>query len=515
MTSLPLFAVLLPLACGSPPADPGQIAARIDARIDERLAADQVVAASDSEDFEFYRRLSLDLTGRIPTADETRAFLDDSSEDRRAAAIDRLLASPRHAAHFANVWRSILLPEADADRQVRYLQPGFEAWLRDQRQARRSFDGIVRDLLTVPIVGPDQPPQLVLKDLQAANPIAFIASKEADPGKLAAASTRVFLGLRMECAQCHDHPFDRWTREQFWNQAAFFSGLQRKGRGTFAPLIEDPAARSIPIMDVDAVAPALFLTGETPDAGSPASGRTALADWITRADNPWFARAIVNRVWAQLMGVGLVDPVDDFQELNPPSHPELLDELAQAFASSGFDLDLLYRGICLSRAYQRTSRLTDPSQSEARLFARANLKAMSGDQFADSLLLAAGVIEPDSAAPLTRSQDGTRRRLLDLVAAQGADGEPQTSVAQTLLLMNGRNLTGGRAPATTQTPDGGEATAEEAIEQLYLRTLSRRPRADERTLIEDYLAAAPAEGEPPLADILWMLLNSAEFQWNH
>ncbi len=233
----------------APAPDPQALADRIDRLLDERREREHVVPAGPASDEEFFRRLSLDLKGRIPTADEVRGFLADARPDKRVLAIDEFLASQEHARHFSRVWRALLMPEADVEPQLRYLEPGLEAWLQERRLNRVGFDAMVRELLAVPIVGPDEPPQMVLRDLRRPNPLAFLAAKSVDPAKIASAATRLFLGLRLECAQCHDHPFDAWTQEQFWNQAAFFAGIERRGRGFFAPLVEIASRREIPLMD--------------------------------------------------------------------------------------------------------------------------------------------------------------------------------------------------------------------------------------------------------------------------
>jgi hypothetical protein len=346
-TSL-ILACLLAADPATPPDTAEATVRRIDVRLAERFEIDGIIPAPRADDAEFLRRLSLDLVGRIPTSDEVRRFLDDIAPDKRRRAVERLLDDPQHARHFAETWQALLLPEAARDREVRYFQAGFETWLEQRRRERAAMDEIVRRLLEVPITDPLGPPQLVLTDLRKPNPLAFIAAKEADAGKIAADVTRLFLGIRIECAQCHDHPFDDWTRQQFWSQAAFFAGIERRGRGAFSPLVEFADRHAISPPEWDETVPAAFLDGTQPrlDAGQPA--RAALADWITSPTNLYFARAVVNRVWGQLMGRGLVDPVDDFQAGNPPSHPELLGELAAAFAASGFDLDFLYRAICLA-----------------------------------------------------------------------------------------------------------------------------------------------------------------------
>jgi hypothetical protein len=513
-----LIAVVLLMVSAATAGEPGEIARSIDSQLMQRLESEKVIAAPLADDAEFYRRLHLDLVGRIPTAEEATAFLGDATPDKRAAAIDRLLASPEHAEHFANVWRALLIPEAETEQQIRYFLPGFETWLKTRRTENAGFDRIVRDLLTVPITGTEKRPQLVLTDLRAANPIAFIASKEADPGKLAATSTRLFLGIRLECAQCHNHPFDKWTQEQFWNQAAFFAGVQRKGRGAFAPVFEKPETTTIALMtDSSKMVPAMFLNASEPADAAHDRPRTVLANWMTSPENPFFARATVNRVWGQLMGRGIVDPVDDFHESNPASHPELLSYMATEFSASGFNLTELYRTICRTEAYQRTSRQTDPSQDDPQLFSRMQLKPMSGEQFYDSLAQAIRLDQPPPSRSMTRNEEPGRRRFLETFGAQGDQSNPETSVLQALTLMNGPLI--GRA-ANVETGNLLKSLKDksptDALNSLYLATLSRPETDDERLALMSHLEKGGVDAQPQrLGDVLWMLLNSAEFRWNH
>ncbi len=260
--------------------DPRELARRIDRRIDERLAAEHVRPAARTDDAEFLRRLSLDLIGRIPTAAEVRRFLGDTRADKRPRMIDRLLADRQHAQHFARTWRALLLPEAEIDPRIAYFQPGLEAWLAERRQANAGFDSIVRELLTVPIARPDQSPQFVLRDLRRPNPIAFLAVKQTEPAKIATSCVRIFLGVRMECAQCHDHPFDHWTQRQFWSQAAFFAGIERRGRGAFAPMVEAVDRQSIRMGETDKLVPAALLDGTKASAGqaSPSADQAGRLD---------------------------------------------------------------------------------------------------------------------------------------------------------------------------------------------------------------------------------------------
>jgi hypothetical protein len=500
-----------PAGAGAP--DPSELAARIDKRLEMRWKAEKVQPAPLAEDAEFQRRACLDITGRIPRPAEIHAFLADKSADKRRQRIDRLLDDPRFAVHFANVWRAELLPEVGSNRQAALFQAGFENWLRQRFRAGVGYDKLVRELLTTPIAAEGRDAEPVLRDPERPNPLAFFAVKEARPENLAATISRSFLGIRLECAQCHNHPFAQWKQGQFWSQAAFFAGIRKQGRGLFAPLTEAAQRRELTPPGSSKPQQAEFLDGSIPQRPGDRGPRAVLADWITSPDNPYFACAIVNRMWGHFFGVGLVDPVDDFRDDNPPSHPELLDDLARAFVASGYDLSYLIRGICLSRAYQRTSARTHASQDETRLPARMGVKAMTGEQFFDSLALATGYRED-------QDKGAARRQFLTRFALAGSVSEPETSVQQALTLLNGRFIAWATDPdacptliAVTQTPGMSFA---QRIESLYLATLSRHPSAEERERLEQYVRRAkPDRQAERLADIFWMLLNTAEFRMNH
>ena len=485
-----------------------------------RLKAAGVQIAPPCDDAAFLRRLSLDLTGRIPPLRDVHDFLADRAKDKRRRLIDDLLDRPRHVQHFARVWRALLLPEASASRQARYFQPGFEAWLRDRLRARIGYDKLVRELLTTPIASDSRAPQDVFRQPDRPNPLAFFAVKEARPENLAAAATRLFLGIQLECAQCHDHPFAKWTREQFWNQAAFFAGIERQGDGLFAPLAEKVDRREVAAPYTSRKVPARFLDRKSPRENPGVSARVAFAEWLTARDNSTFARAGVNRLWATFFGHGLVDPVDDFHDDNPPSHPELLDDLARSFQASGFDVRYLIRAITLSKAYQRTSARTHPSQDDPRLLARMNVKGLTGEQFFDSLALAVGWREPPARGPFAFDATSPRNQFIALFAGQGRPAEPQTSILQALTLMNGKFIADATRLESSNTltavVENPLMDLGERIEALYLATVSRKPTAREQDKLLGYVRARGKRSEPRrLADVFWMLLNSAEFRLNH
>jgi hypothetical protein len=515
MPRLTRLAALLLLAAPAraAAADPQALADRIDRRLEAAFQKARAVPSPRADDAEFLRRAYLDLTGRIPAPSAVHEFLSDKDPDKRRKLIDRLMETPRHAAHFARVWRALLLPEADGDAPARVFQPGFEAWLRHRFRDNVGYDRLVRDLLATPISADPKFPQPVLPRPEDPNPLALFAAKEARPENLAAATARQFLGVQLECAQCHDHPFARWSRQQFWQQAAFFAGLRRHGPGAFAALSEDASLRELTPPGGSRPTAASFLDGKKPAWKDGANPRAVLADWVTGRDNPYFARAAVNRLWGLLFGRGLVDPVDDLRDDNPASHPELLDELAREFVEAKYDLRFLIRAVCLSRAYQRTSARTHASQDDPRLFARMALKGLSGDQLFDSLALAVGFRDPDR-------RGAARDLFLARFAAPTRSGEPETSIPQALTLMNGRfvedatDLARGDTLAAVVGTPGMDAA--QRVEALYLAALSRKPTQAERDRALRHLDKGGKDREEErYADLLWVLLNSAEFRLNH
>ncbi len=510
----PLLAVVgILLLAASASADPQKLADRIDAHLDARFAAEKVTPAPPADDAEFLRRAYLDMTGRIPTPRAVHDFLADTDPHKRARLIDELLETPRHASHFAAVWRAALVPEVAAVPESRVFRPGFEAWLRSRFRANTRYDALVRELLTVPISGDTESPTPALRRPDDPNPLAFYAVKDAKPENLAAATSRVFLGVQIECAQCHDHPFAKWTRDQFWNTAAFFAGVERSGENVFAPLAEVDGRRSLAPAAGKKPVPARFLDREgEPDWKAGESARVPLAEWVTARDNPFFARAAVNRVWGQLFGRGLVDPVDDFRDDEPPSHPALLDDLAKAFADSGFDLRHLVRAIGRTKAYQRTSARTDASQDDPRLFARMAVKGLTGEQLFDSLTLATGFREPSG-------RGSPRDQFLTRFALAGKPAEPETSIPQALMLMNGRFVadatTLDSSPTLLAITEAPGLTTAERVEALYVTALGRKPTAKERDRMLKHVGDDKEQLAERLGDVFWVLLNAAEFRLNH
>jgi hypothetical protein len=485
-----------------PPApDPATLAARIDLHIDARLAAEKIPPAPLTDDAEFVRRIYLDLTGRIPSVAQVRRFLQDRAPDKRQRLISKLLNSGAYVQHFAHVWRAALLP--DNVGQNPNASAGFETWLRKRLAENTPYDQMVREII------------------QPEGPGAFFQTRENKPENLAAATSRLFLGVKLECAQCHKHPFARWSREQFWGLAAFYSGLPQRRQNGLARVEPRPTGRDIKIPGTEKVVQARFLDGKEPRWAEGMDPRTTLADWVTAADNPYFARAVVNRLWAYFFGVGLVDPVDELGDENPASHPELLDALARQFVAHRFDLKFLLQAIVNSQTYQRTSRVSHPGQEEPRKFARMALRGMTAEQFFDSLAQATG--HQESAGPNRGRPGGLRGRtefLTKFANPGGKSTDFRLSILQALALMNGRLVTDATDLDDSQTLaavlDAPFMDNAQRIETLFLATLGRPPAPQEAGRFSKYVnGGGDGNSRKALADLFWALLNSGEFILNH
>lgn len=496
-----------------------QVVERINQRIRERWEQEKVVPTSRADDAEFLRRVYLDLAGQIPPVSEVRRFLDDTSPDKRATLVKKLLESPRYIVHFSNVWRAELLPEVSAEPQLQFLMPSFEAWLKDQLIDNDSYADLARKLVTFKIEGMAR--QNAFEAGGTVSPVAFYQAKEGKPENLASGTARVFLGVRIECAQCHNHPFDSWKQEQFWSFAAFYAGVSRQQMGDVGgPLSDLPSRRKleIPGKKTRTEVEARYLDGTEPTWESNERSREKLANWLTARENPYFAKAAVNRIWGRLFGVGIVDPVDDFSDANPPSHPELLDELATAFIDSGYDLKFLLRVLTATEAYQLTSSVTDVSQEPPQQFARMSLKGLSPEQLFDSVAEATGHFERNRRDQAFVINDDRPRT--EFLEAFNNETDPlterPTTILQALAMMNGRFVT------DTLNPEKGLLAAvinfpdmknEERIETIYLAALGRKPKPTELPKL-----LAHCEGRKlsvALGDIFWAVLNSSEFLLNH
>lgn len=505
--------------------------AKIDALLDKSWTENGITPASAADDEEFLRRVYLDLAGKIPRVADARSFLESPgpvvdltgpdlsqfSRQKRQKLIDQLLGAPTYVTSFTDFWQSALIPEAETDQQLRFLRPGFEAWLRNKLMDDVPYDVLARELLTSELTNFNQQNPRASE----ATPDAFFRAKQFKPEDLAAATSRVFLGVRLECAQCHDHPFDTWKREQFWGLAAFYSGIRPadgNAPAAFAEVTEIQKLTKVKIPDTDRFVEASFLNSEKPVWTDGESPRKTLADWITSADNPRFARTVVNRLWGHFLGRGFVEPVDDFGESNPATHPEILNLLAQEFIAHDFDLKFLIRVIVSTRSYQLTSRMSHESQEPVEHFALFRSRGLTPRKIFNSLAVALGTFEPFTVPG--QFQDGqAEAEFLDTFRNESDSVlERPTTILQALVMMNGRLITRGTSFEDSRTlraiVDYPLMSNDEKIETLYLAALTRKPREKEL----ERLSAFVKKHENPsqaLADIYWSLLNSSEFLFNH
>jgi hypothetical protein len=522
-----------------PPRDPAPTSALIDAEIDRQLAKLKVPASPQADDAEFLRRAYLDLTGRIPTYQQTLAFLDSKEPDKRRKLIDELLDRPAYGEHLAAVWRPRLLPrEFNVNGKGGTQRDAFIPWLAEQFNVNRGWNAIVADLLTAEGNPTTNPATAFL--------LAQSEMNQPRPNKITGAVAALFWGVNLRCAECHDHPFTHWKQRDFWGTAAFFAKVRSGGGGGKdgggSALVEAllaatggggkkgdtaaaPAVRGsaivIPTGSGKAsgqVIPARFLGGAEATLDEKEPFRPVFAQWATAADNPYFARAAVNRIWAHFFGRGFVNPLDNFDESNSPSHPELLDRLASEFAASGFDLKHLARCIATSKTYQRTSRSVSGNEADAAAFSHMAVKVLTPEVLFDALasLGQGGGDTGKSSGNAGKASGNGQSREQFLRAFRSDEDVPATEylqgIPQLLRLMNASSLNRGAAVVDRLVSSG--ASREEAITTLYLTVLSRRPKAEEIELMSGYIAKCKDNREG-YRGVLWMLLNSNEFAMNH
>ena len=494
------------------PAD--EVVRQVDAVLQQLWEEKGVNPVAPASDEELLRRVYLDLAGRTPTVHEIRSYLDDPSPDRYARLVDRLLESRDHATHLATIWRNILLPEGTDLSRFGGVE-AFDRWLSDQFGKNRPYDDLVRELL------------LAEGRLTSSGPLLFYAALKLDADQLASKSARVFLGMRLECAQCHDDPFEPWTQQDFWSFAAFFARISRPNAELEAVStvmrVRDVDHGEVTLPDSTEVVSPRLLDGSPVDM-SPASEsrRRQLARWITAPDNPYFAKAAVNRVWAHLFGRGIVDPVDGFGQQHAAASPELLDLLAGHFLQKDFDLRELFRTIAQSQAYRLSSGTETPDPRRQEWFAQQNVKILTAEQLYDCITVAS-LLDESHFGEFTvgRLNDPQRAEFLQQFQTLMGDAtEYQAGIPQALTLMNGRligSATGLASSGLLKSLDAPFFTDAQRVEVVYLATLSRRPTEAEAEVVRQYLSDREAGVSvlQPLGDVLWALLNSAEFAMNH
>lgn len=484
----------------------------IDHLVGAKLERLRIFPSELCSDEEFLRRVTLDITGTIPTEEEYLAFLADTSPDKRAKLIDQLLQRKEFSEIWAMKWAELLMIRST--NQVSYKSAFlYSNWLTDKIANDVPLDQMVRELLSA-------------SGGTFKSPATNFYQLERDNLKTAENVAQIFMGIQTQCAQCHNHPFDRWTMDDYYSFAAFFSQIGRKqGEDYRETVVFDRRGGDIRHPIGNRVMPPKFLGGDVPDVKGK-DRRAVVAEWLTKPDNPFFAKSVANRIWAHFFGVGVVEPVDDIRVTNPPSNPELFEELGRKLVEYKFDFKQLVRDICNSHAYQRSTVRNESNASDERNFAHANPRRVRSENLLDCI------------SQITATKDKFRGLPLGARAVQIADGRTSTyflttfgradrdtcstaevstdpSLSQALHMLNGSTVHGKIA-------EGGvikqmlaeKKTPEEIIEKIYVRSLTRKPTPEEIAQLTEVVKTAP-NPDAGLQDVFWAVLNSREFIFNH
>jgi hypothetical protein len=529
---LAAFAMAMPVRAETP------LRQRIDAEVQAVWQREKLTPAGRADDATFIRRIYIDLVGTIPTLDEIRQFLQDTAADKRAKLIDRLLDDPRYAAHMADIWQPLLIGRNPANPEVQQNHPALRQWLTDKFAKNEPYDRWVRELLLAEGNSVDN------------GSILFYVQFNGRVEETAVFVSRVFLGTQIQCAQCHDHPLDKWKQLDFYGMAGFFArlsvadgGVVKGKRGkmiveknTGDVLYLGPAAQQKPGQKGTPVPPQ-FLGGAaleepplpkdfkepTVKAGQAPpkpvfSRKEKLVEWLTAADNPYFARAMANRLWGQFMGRGLFHPVDDLRDNRPASHPQLMQALQQEFVGHQFDIKSFIRELVNSETYQ----LSMGKGPGTDWYAQRRLRPLSAEEMLAALREATGF---DAAARASGKPDDAKLPGLLVRDVMREFGEPvdgrgefQGSLSERLMMNNSydvRQLFVRRKGNLMDAILSSTAPWEERVEQLYLSVLSRPPRDEERKRFVEYLNSDPKNPAPLVEEAIWVLLSCSEFRFNH
>lgn len=478
-------------------------------------------------DEQFLRRASLDLTGQLPSPAEIAAFVGDEELNKRRQLIDRLLDSDAFARHWARFWRDVVTARI-TNRRSMGLTRSFEEWLFEQLRANRNWADITRAILTA-----EGELRFTLNQPSPENGSLFflVAHADDEAEERAAETSRVFLGIQIQCAQCHNHPTEKWSREEFHEFAAFFARIKfdqlfidKKLSGVQLLTLPDREHKmaSLTNPEVSSVVQPRFLNGQAPGVNlSDRERRRALADVVVEKQNHWFAAAYVNRVWGELMGQSFYRHVDDLGPKKEVIHPAVLTALTGSFQASNYDVKALFRTILNTSAYQ-AQLASDETLAGTLPFAHAVPRRLRADVLWDSLVHVLGKLEhgarfhTGSGVRFNSSfLEGRFRAEFDFDPSLDA-AEVNGTIPQALLLMNNQVLNTPIQAAKTSVVGGilrDYPADENAVERVYLLSLARKPTAREMTRCTQHVAASTTRAAA-LEDILWALINSAEFQHN-
>lgn len=486
----------------------------------ERLG---IQPSEPADDATFIRRAFLDTIGTLPTPAEVREFLadvkgdrgpgtgDPGREERRARLVDRLLARQEYADYWAMRWADLL--RVDQDRVQPQGAVAMTRWLRQQFAENRPYDEFAREIVTARGNTYDEGPAAVFKVLDT-------------PEVVSRSFSQLFLGVRIECAQCHQHPFERWGQDDYFGLAGFFTGVALKPMPSGSQAVLLKPAVDLKHPRTDAVVAARALGASAADFTGVTDRRQVLAEWMTAADNPYFARVIANRLWAHYMGRGLVEPIDDMRATNPATNEPLLAALAQHMRDVQYDLRAFTRTLLASRVYQLSSQANPSNATDAQNFSHAREKALPAEVLLDAISQATATSEkfPGWPAGYRAIQIWDNRlpsyffRIFGRplrVSVCECERSNEPSISQALHLMNSPEILGKIQTSSgrvRQLTEGGRPPTE-IVDELYLATLSRFPTEVERKLMLDELSHG--DRRAVAEDLLWALLNAKEFLYNH
>ena len=490
----------------------------IDKHIDAKLKRLKIQPAPEASDEVFVRRIYIDLTGIPPTPEQTRAFLEDraASRTKRERLIDRLIGSREFVDHWALKWGDLL--QSNRKHLGEKGTWAFRQWIRDAIASNQPYDDFTREILTS-----------VGSTFQS--PASNYFRVNDDPKIAMETTTQLFLGVRMVCAQCHDHPFEKWTQNQYYQLAAFFAAVGMKpgfdADEQIVYLKRDDNDIKHPKTNKVVDAEYLIASAGLPPIADFRDRREALADWLTSAKNPFFAKAIVNRVWSYFLGRGIIEPVDDIRGSNPPINPDLLDALEQDFIASGFDLQHLMRMIVSSRTYQTGIETNKWNETDEVNFSRFAPRRLPAESLLDAITVATGsrpnfpeVPEDFTAQQLPDPHVG-KGGFLDMFGRPDRESSCECERRNDLSLPQAMNLVNGPTLAEAiADPEGRVAEAilagksdRELVEELYLAALSRFPTGIEMDRALTYIRSDSGRAAQT-QDLLWALINSNAFLFN-
>ena len=483
----------------------------IDKSIYRQLRKLNIIASAACTDEQFLRRVFIDLTGTVPSADQTALFLSDQNPDKRDKLVDERLESPEFNSYWALKWSDLLR----VDRQTLGHENAYQyySWIKESFRQHKPMDKFARELITTS--GP-------LVDA----PAGFFYKAVKSPNRMASTMSQVMLGIRIECAECHHHPFDRWGQTDFFGMRAFFAQVRYKNSSRGEMLI----AQGNPVTKhprTGETIQAFALGTQMPTANPPNDRRDKLANWLTAPENPWFASNIANRTWAHLMGRGIIEPVDDVRLTNPPTNPELLEGLTKAFVDAGFDFRKLLKLIILTDAYQRSSAVNETNERDEQNYSRFLFKQLEAEVMLDAICQTTGVAEKFQGVPVgSRAIDlwdsSVPHYFLETfgrpVRATACECEriSEPTVGQVLHILNSAGIENklSHEAGTIRQISSTYEDNEVAIQRLYLTFFNRYGDKQEIATAVQYMGQG-SNRRQSLEDIAWSMLNSLEFLFNH